>query len=92
MLSCPGGILLAAYQSALVYGDLTALILMIKSGELVTRVFGPIRAMGPRVIVRACGSDCIAKVDAIFLAYFGKNPTLVDAESCFRKPEVCPSC
>lgn len=64
---------------------------MINSGELVTRVFGPIRAMGPRVIVRPCRSGCIAN-DTIFLAYFSKNPALVSAKSCFRKPKVCPSC
>lgn len=49
MLSWPGGILLPAYQSAFVYSDLAAFILMIKSGELVTRVFGPTLAIGPVV-------------------------------------------
>jgi hypothetical protein len=92
ILSWPGCILLPAYQSAFEYRDIAALILMTKSGELVTRVFGPTRAMGPVVNVNAGRPSMSYSMHTITGADFCKNSTLINTKNRFRKPEVCPSC
>ena len=47
MLSCPGEKRAPLYQFPFVYGDLAALIRIQSSEEVVTKEFGPIRAIGP---------------------------------------------